>query len=291
MRASRFQHTLRHQCHVSGRGYWTGGPVSLVFKPAEPSTGIVFQRTDLPGKPIIRAIAANRTETALRTRLREGEAMVDMVEHVMAALYGLQIDNCIIEVNGSEMPGLDGSAFAFASAIQQAGVEVQPAKRMMNVIDRPIRIGDDHQWIMAMPSAFPSLSLEYRLDFGSKSPIGAATVATELDPESFLDGIAAARTFITQSDAIQLQAQGLARHVTYRDLVVFGDNGPIDNTLRYPDECARHKLLDLIGDLALCGLDIGGRIIACRSGHILNGRMAEMLTHDGLTTKVYPMVA
>ncbi len=291
MRASRFQHTIGHACHVSGRGYWTGCPVSVAFQPADPSTGIVFRRVDLPHKPMIPAIAANRTETSLRTRLKCDGAMVDMVEHVMAALYGLQIDNCIIEVNAPEMPGMDGSALAFALALQQAGVEVQPAKRMMNVVDRPIRIGDQHQWIMAMPSPYPSLSLEYRLDYGPESPIGAATVATELDPETFLESFAPARTFITQSEAQQLQSQGLARHVTYRDLIVFGDKGPIDNSLRFSDECARHKLLDLIGDLALCGLDLAGRVIACRSGHVLNGRMAAELSHASTSMKVYPNVA
>lgn len=291
MRVSRFQHTIGHPCHVSGRGYWTGCPVSVVFQPAEPSTGIVFRRVDLPHKPLIPAVASNRTETALRTRLKHEGAMVDMVEHVMAALYGLEIDNCIIDVDAPEMPGLDGSAHAFALALHQAGIEVQPAKRMMNVVDRPIRIGDHHQWIMAMPSPYPSLSLEYRLDFGPESPIGAATIATELDPETFLTNFAPARTFILQSEAQQLQSQGLARHVTYRDLLVFGDRGPIDNSLRFSDECARHKLLDLIGDLALCGMDIAGRVIACRSGHVLNGRMAAELSQPLETTKVYPNVA
>ncbi len=291
MRVSRFQHTLRHKCHVSGRGYWTGCPVSLVFHPAEPNTGIVFRRTDLPDRPCIRAMASNRTETALRTRLREREAVVDMVEHVMAALYGMQIDNCLIDVNTSEMPGLDGSAYQYATAIQQAGIEVQPAPREMHVVEQPIRIGDDQQWITAMPSAFPSLTLEYRLDYGQKSPIGSATVTVELDPEAFLEAISPARTFILESEAASLQSKGLARHVTYRDLLVFGEDGPIENTLRFPDECARHKLLDLIGDLALCGRDIAGRVTACRSGHILNGRMAEMLSTLNRSSKVYPKVA
>ena len=291
MRVSRFQHTLRHKCHVSGRGYWTGCPVSLVFHPAEPNTGIVFRRVDLPGEPTIQALACNRTETALRTRLRQNNAVVDMVEHVMAALYGMQIDNCIVDVNTSEMPGLDGSAYVYAAAIQQAGVEVQPAPREMHVIEHPLRIGDDQQWITAMPSAFPSLTIEYRLDYGDKSPIGAATVTAELDPDTFFESISPARTFILESEASSLQAKGLARHVTYRDLLVFGDRGSIDNTLRFSDECARHKLLDLIGDLALSGKDIAGRITACRSGHILNGRMAETLTSQSSAAKVFPNVA
>ncbi len=225
MRVSRFQHTLRHKCHVSGRGYWTGCPVSLVFHPAEPNTGIVFRRTDLPTDHVFEPWPAT-ARNALRTRLREREAVVDMVEHVMAALYGMQIDNCLIDVNTSEMPGLDGSAYQYATAIQQAGIEVQPAPREMHVVEQPIRIGDDQQWITAMPSAFPSLTLEYRLDYGQKSPIGSATVTVELDPEAFLEAISPARTFILESEAASLQSKGLARHVTYRDLLVFGKTAP-----------------------------------------------------------------
>jgi UDP-3-O-acyl-N-acetylglucosamine deacetylase len=119
--------------------------------------------------------------------------------------------------------------------------------------------------------------LEYRLDYGPKHPIAAATATFSLGEGDYLKSIAPARTFVTQEEAQQLQSRGLARHVSYRDLLVFGDAGPIDNTLRFADECARHKLLDLIGDLALCGHSIVGRIVAFRSGHVLNGRMAECL--------------
>ena len=130
---------------------------------------------------------------------------------------------------------------------------------------------------MAVPSADPGLTLQYQLDYGPGSAIPRTTTTQLLERDAFAQSIAPARTFLTESDARHLQLQGVASHVTYRDLIVFGPNGPIDNSLRYEDECSRHKLLDLIGDLSLCGLRVQGKIIASRSGHILNGRMAEAI--------------
>jgi UDP-3-O-[3-hydroxymyristoyl] N-acetylglucosamine deacetylase len=285
MFSCRSQQTLRNICHVSGRGYWSGAAISLTFLPAAPCTGIVFRRIDLPGHPTIEVNTSNRRETPLRTRLVNGEVAVDMVEHVLAALYAFQIDNCIIETTGCEMPGLDGSAFAFSCALRQAGIAIQDAPRATHNIARSIRIGDDRQWIMATPSATPGLTLEYRLDYGPNSSIRNATFAAEIDANTFHHQIACARTFITKAEAEQLQSQGLAKHVTNRDLLVFADNGPIDNSLRFSDECARHKLLDLIGDLSLTGIDLSGRIVACRSGHKLNGRMADELIHYSMAAQ------
>jgi UDP-3-O-acyl-N-acetylglucosamine deacetylase len=214
-----------------------------------------------------------------------------MVEHVLAALYAFQIDNCIIETTGCEMPGLDGSAFAFSCALRQAGIAIQDNRRKTLVINRSIRIGDDRQWIMATPSSTHGLSLEYRLDYGPNSSIRNATFAAEIDAHTFHHQIACARTFITKAEAEQLQAQGLAKHVTNRDLLVFAENGPIDNSLRFSDECARHKLLDLIGDLSLTGIDLSGRVVACRSGHKLNGRMADELIQSMLASETIPEAA
>jgi UDP-3-O-acyl N-acetylglucosamine deacetylase len=247
------------------------------FNAAEPGTGIVFRRMDLAGKPIVLACTSNRRDTALRTTLISGLAKVEMVEHVMAALYALRIDNCLIDVTASEMPGLDGSAFPYVCALLQAGLEVQAAKRPIVSIENPVRLGTDSNWIMALPAETDILSLEYQLDYGTGSPIGGSTFACSLDPGSFVEGIASARTFLTSQEAQMLQSKGLATHVTYRDLLVFGPSGPIDNSLRFPDECARHKMLDLIGDLALAGVDLAGRVVACRSGHNLNGQLASTL--------------
>lgn len=273
----RFQNTIRRSCHVHGRGYWSGQPIQLTFLPAEPDTGIRFVRTDLSGQPHISAVSENRIEMPLRTRLRQNNAEVDMVEHVMAALYGLRIDNCLVQCDTNEMPGLDGSAHAITLALQQAEVERQHKARETHMLEEPIRLGDQRQWLVAFPADDHRLHVEYRLDFGANQSIPSGIAACTLTPHTFAEHISPARTFISSKDAQALQEKGLATHVTDRDLVVFGEEGPINNTLRFPDECARHKLLDLIGDLALCGYDICGRIIACRTGHAANGRMAEKI--------------
>ena len=273
----RFQNTIRRSCHVHGRGYWSGQPIQLTFLPAEPDTGIRFVRTDLPGQPHIKAVSENRIEMPLRTRLRQNNAEVDMVEHVMAALYGLRIDNCLVQCDTNEMPGLDGSAHAITLALQQAEVERQHKARETYMLEESIRLGDHRQWLVAFPADDHRLHVEYRLDFGPNQSIPSGIAACTLTPHTFAEHISPARTFISSKDAEALQEKGLATHVTDRDLVVFGEEGPINNTLRFPDECARHKLLDLIGDLALCGYDICGRVIACRTGHAANGRMAEKI--------------
>lgn len=272
-----YQKTIAYVARVSGRGYWSGKNVSLSFLPAKPDTGIVFRRVDLAGQPIIPALATHRAEAQLRTRLVSGGASVEMVEHVLAALYGMGIDNCIIECDGSEMPGMDGSAYAIALALHHAGLVTsnRPAKHFK--IDRTLRTGDQNVYVEASESQSPGLTLVYHLDYGPQSPIPSSSSSCVLSPDEFLASIAPARTFLTQTDALKLQENGVARHVTHRDLVIFGDSGPIDNQLRFPDECSRHKLLDLIGDLALCGHRLEGMVFACRSGHNLNGQMAQRI--------------
>jgi len=272
-----FQKTIAHVAHVSGRGYWTGKNVSLTFLPAQPDTGIVFRRVDLDGQPMIPALASHRTDAQLRTKLVAGNASVEMVEHVLAALYGMGIDNCVVECDGAEMPGMDGSAYAIALALYQAGRRISDRMVKHIRIDQTIRLGDQQVYVEARPSQRPGLTLVYHLDYGPQSPIPSSSSSCLLSPEEFLHTIAPARTFLTQSDATKLQQSGVAQHVTHRDLVIFGDTGPIDNQLRFPDECSRHKLLDLIGDLALCGHRIDGMVFAYRSGHNLNGHLAEQI--------------
>jgi UDP-3-O-[3-hydroxymyristoyl] N-acetylglucosamine deacetylase len=276
MQRERFQQTIAHVAHVSGRGYWSGSPITLTFLPAQADQGIVFRRTDLPGRPVIPATAAHRRETSLRTTLFAGGHYVEMIEHVMAALYGLQIDNCIVECDAPEMPGMDGSALAYMIALERAGVQTQSAVAKEVSISTTIRVGDDRKWVMAIPSMDPGLTIQYQLDFGPASPI-PATSTFAIEPETFARSIAPARTFLSEADARSVQLQGVASHVTHRDLLIFGSDGPIDNSLRFTDECSRHKLLDVVGDIALSGLRIQGKLIACRSGHILNGRMAEAI--------------
>jgi UDP-3-O-acyl-N-acetylglucosamine deacetylase len=204
-----------------------------------------------------------------------------MIEHIMSALHASQVDNCFVDCSAQEMPGLDGSSLRFALGIDQVGVVRQSACVAEVEIKESIRIGNDEQWILALPHADHDLEsgliCEYRLDFGPQSVIPKGDYSISLNHAAYMQEVAPARTFITHHEAEILQSQGLAKHVTHRDLLVFGPQGPVGNTLRFDDECARHKLLDLIGDLALSGIQIHGRIIACRSGHVLNGRMAMEL--------------
>lgn len=278
MRATRFQHTLSRPCQVTGRGYWSSQPITLTFFPAEANTGIQFVRTDLPDCPRVEAVADYRVDMSLRTRLAHGSAVVDMVEHVLAALYGMKIDNVEIHCTSCEMPGLDGSSHAYALALEAAGRTIQTEHRLTHHITEPMIVGNETQWVKAFPASPDSgLSIEYQLDYGPGSSIGKGTFATPVSEFTFVNELAEARTFVTLAEAEQLQSKGLAQHVTTRDLLVFAEDGPIDNTLRFADECPRHKALDLLGDLALAGFDLVGRIVAHRSGHQLNGRLAQAL--------------
>lgn len=280
MRAGRFQHTITRPCQVSGRGYWSGQPITLTFLPAPAETGVRFVRTDLIDRPTVEAVAEFRIDMQLRTRLAKGAAVVDMVEHVLAALYGMKIDNVEIHCTGCEMPGLDGSSLAYALALDEAGITPLRSRRQTLRVTKRIRVGEGPQWISIEPTAEDSLEIEYRLDYGSGSPIGSATYATKINEDAFYHRLAPARTFISLHEAEQMQERGLAKHVTTRDLLVFDVDGPIDNTLRFSDECARHKALDLLGDLALTGIDLVGKVVANRSGHQMNGRLSEQLRQE-----------
>jgi UDP-3-O-acyl-N-acetylglucosamine deacetylase len=223
-----------------------------------------------------------------RTAIERHGVVVEMVEHVMAALAGLGVDNCIVEVNAPEPPGLDGSCRGFTDALLSAGVVELNELRPVLLIERPLRINAAEQasQIEAAPLHRPTLAITYQLDYGPKSPIRPQQLTVEISPESFLAELAYARTFVLDTEVAALRAQGYGRRTTYRDLLVFGPDGVIENRLHAPDECARHKLLDCLGDLALMGCDVCGHIRAYRSGHGLNREMARRLlqTHAHITT-------
>lgn len=256
-------------------GYWSGRDVRVEFRPAPAGTGIVFVRSDVEGSPRIPADAAHRIEMPRRTTLRSGAVVVEMVEHVLAALGGLEIDNCEVHVDQPEMPGLDGSSLAFVEAIDGAGIVVQDAPRRVRSVVDYVRLAGESAWIEAWPSASGETVLYYELDYGPESSIGRQTLQLTLTPETFRRELACCRTFLLKAEADMLRAQGLGNRTTSRDLLVFGEHGPIDNALRFPDECVRHKMLDMVGDLALAGCELHGRFIACRSGHRLNAEIVR----------------
>jgi UDP-3-O-acyl N-acetylglucosamine deacetylase len=261
---------------VAGIGYWSGRENRVEFGPAAAGSGVVFVRADLPEPVSIPASVDCRVEASSRTNLSAGGARVEMVEHVLSALAGLDIDCCLVRVHGEEMPGLDGSSRAFVEALDAAGVEDLAVAVDPIVVESVVRVGDDVSWIEASPPRFPGLSVDYELDYGV-GPIGRQMLSLRVTPEAYRAGLAAARTFLPAEDAERLRSEGRGLAATTGDLLIFGPDGPIGNTLRWPDECVRHKVLDLVGDLSLAGRPIHAHIRACRSGHRLNGALAARL--------------
>jgi UDP-3-O-[3-hydroxymyristoyl] N-acetylglucosamine deacetylase len=279
--ALRHQRTLARTSVVSGFGYWSGRDVQVEFRPALPNTGLVFVRGDFDRPRRIAADVRQRIEVPRRTTLVGDGAQVEMVEHVLAACYGLAVDNCEIWVNGSELPGLDGSCQPIVEALTAAGVVEQAPLRQRLTITDVTRVGDDETWVEARPAKHGGLALKYRLDYGSNSPIGRQTIELQVTPKSFREELAAARTFVLTEEAEWLRQRGLGARVTNQDLLVFGPEGPLDNELRMENECVRHKALDLIGDLALAGCDFVGHIVAHKSGHRLNAELVKALLAEG----------
>jgi UDP-3-O-[3-hydroxymyristoyl] N-acetylglucosamine deacetylase len=278
---TRQQRTLQKTVTVEGFGYWSGRDVRVEFRPAPAGTGVVFVRTDLPKPARIPALVAHRIEVPRRTTLACNKARVEMVEHILAALAGLQIDNCEVAVNEPEMPGCDGSSQPFVAAIEQAGVVEQDAVREQLVVREVTRLGDENSWIEARPATAPGLSIRYRLDYGPGNAIGRQTLSINVTPQKFLAELASCRTFLLKEEADWLIAQGLGNRASLSDLLIFGEHGPIENVLRFSDECVRHKVLDVVGDLALSGCDVVGQIVAHKSGHRLNAELVRMLLIEG----------
>ena len=277
----RRQQTITRPVAVEGFGYWSGRDVRVEFRPAAPDSGITFVRGDLPQPVRIKATVQNRVESPRRTTLRSGGASVEMVEHIMAALGGLRIDNCEVWVNEPEMPGCDGSSLPFVRALDEAGSVEQPAARAALIIREVTRLGSAESWVEARPSATHGLSMKFHLDYGGGNAIGRQTITLPITPDSFRRELASCRTFMLKAEAEWLRAQGMGARATHQDLLVFDTDGPIDNELRFRDECARHKALDLVGDLALAGCDIIGHVVAFRSGHRLNADLARVILTEG----------
>jgi UDP-3-O-[3-hydroxymyristoyl] N-acetylglucosamine deacetylase / 3-hydroxyacyl-[acyl-carrier-protein] dehydratase len=275
--ATRRQRTLAHATCVRGQGFFHGSDVTLRFRPAGPGTGVVFERSDLPGHPRVPARIDRVVPSARRTTIREGDAVVEMTEHVMAALAGMHVDNCIVEIDAAECPGCDGSSRAFVEAFEQAGIVEQDRMRDVLVLESSVVVREGNASLVANPGPPGELTLAYHLDYGPDAPIHSHSFCAGLSPEIFKDQIAPSRTFLTEDEASALRAAGIGLRTTSADLLIFGRQGLIGNSLRYHDECARHKVLDLLGDLALLGFDLEGLILAKRSGHQTNHALARRL--------------
>lgn len=275
----RHQQTIGKPAEVTGVGFFHGADVTLRFLPAEPGHGIAFRRTDCRDSAPIPARIEYAVERHRRTAIEHQGVVVELTEHVLSALAGLQIDNCLVEIDAIEPPGCDGSAICFVEALLDAGIVPQDELRDSVHVHHPLwaREDGDRSEVSARPLSRQTLAITYHLDYGIRSPIAPQTLTVEVSPETFVNEVAYARTFVLESEVDALKARGYGLRTTARDLLVFGENGIIDNELRAVDECARHKILDCIGDFALLGCDVYGHFNAYRSGHSLNREIIRRL--------------
>ncbi len=275
---SRKQRTIRNETTANGVGFLTGADVTLRFLPAPENHGIVFQRVDLNGKPSVPATHEFLVPRQRRTGISGNGATIELVEHVMSALAGLQVDNCLIEINAPETPGFDGSCKAVVDALLIAGFEEQSASKAQLQVPKPLHVtADDGSIIDAKPFGRDGQTITYVLDYGPNSPIPAQSYTVTVTPESFVNEICFARTFILDTEIAALKALGYGPRTTAKDLLVFTADGVLDNQLKAADECARHKILDCIGDFALTGCDVQGYFSAWRTGHQTNHELMRHL--------------
>lgn len=273
----RLQNTISDHVVINGFGFWSGEDVQLEFCPAKPDSGVYFVRTDLSGEQRIPALVEYREEKQRQTSLVNGAARVDMVEHVLAALRALNIDNCEIRTNRPEMPGFDGSACKFFVALNQAGVIAQAAIRKIRLVAKSIRVEGIDSFINVNPSREGGSVYQYTLTPSEGYPPVNQDYRFKFSTESFCSEIMDARTFLSKNEADYLLAAGLCQRVTPQDVLVLTPSGPIDNNYRYNNECARHKVLDMVGDFSLTDCDWCGVFDSYRGGHALNAECVRQL--------------
>jgi len=269
----RLQRTVKQEVSFEGIGLHTGRHSSVCLKPAPRDTGILFVRKDKDS--LIKASVNAVTDTAFATTIGYNGAKIRTVEHILAALAGLGIDNTFIEVNGPEIPILDGSSVGLTQLILEAGIAKQSKKRPFIRITTPILLSDGHAEIAALP--FEGRRITYRIQFHHHF-LGEQKLSIDLTEENFVVEIAPARTFGFLKDVEYLKANGFARGGSFDNAIILGDKGIMNSTaLRFKDEFVRHKILDLIGDLSLLGFPIHGHIIANKSGHTTNLKFLKKL--------------
>jgi len=270
---SRPQRTLKTAVEFTGVGLHSGETVHARLVPAALGTGIEFVRTDVPDSPRVPATIAFRSPFPRRTRLQRGATEVDTVEHLLAACVGLGLDNLTVELDGAEVPGLDGSARPMVELIEQAGTVEQRGEAKHFELDRPVYVTGGDATLVALPKEEPGLTLQYFATFDD-GEVQDASVRVDVSPATFAADIAPARTFCMASEVERLKEAGLGKGATRENTVVVGDP---ESAQRMPLEPVRHKILDLLGDLALLGADLSARVIAHRSGHELNAELVRRL--------------
>jgi len=295
-----FQHTVHEEISISGAGIHTGQSVTMRIKPAAPNTGIIFQRIDLPNKPIVKADVDYVVETNRSTTLENNGARVSTVEHLMASLVGMQVDNALIEIDGEEVPILDGSAQQFVEALEKAGLQQQEAAKIYYTIEHNITFSDEEKKVEMVALPYNEYRINTLIDFNS--PVLGTQHASLKYISDFNTAIAPCRTFCFFHELEWLLANNLIKGGDINNAIVVVDKeiseeqveriskvfhkkdvqvsaeGILNNLeLRFPNEPARHKLLDVIGDLALVGYPFKAHIIANRPGHASNVKFAKKI--------------
>ncbi len=284
------QKTLHESVQFSGQGLHTGKEVRVSVHPAEPDTGIVFCRVDLDQNLRVKATVDHVSSDETRqTALVVGSGMVRTIEHLMAAFHGLGIDNALVEVDGDELPAMDGSSREFSEGLLRTGFIDQSAVRRWIEVKEPVYIDKGDQAIVLLPA--PYLAISYTLSYRHEDLLDQF-LSLRILPEIFERELAPARTFCLKQEAEYLLAQGFGKGASLTNTLVFENNSPVENSLRFEDEACRHKILDLLGDLYLLGAPIRGHIIATRSGHALNIEFVRkcLMSQKKQSPETYPSV-
>ncbi len=269
------EQTIAEPLEFTGVGLHSGAPVTMRLLPAPAGSGIVFRRTDLDDFEIS-AIGRNVARVSYATSLMRQGVLISTTEHLLSAFIGMGIDNVIVELDNLELPILDGSALPYVEAIQSAGIRTQRRHRESMRIVKPVEVREGNKFIGVYPGS--GYRIHYLIDF--PSPIGQQQTSVDLAAETYGSAIAAARTFGYKSDEKRLRDMGLIRGASPENAIVLGPNGPENGPLRFPDEYVRHKVLDLIGDLALAGRRIEGHVVAERAGHAMHTALVSRLLKD-----------
>jgi UDP-3-O-[3-hydroxymyristoyl] N-acetylglucosamine deacetylase len=270
-----FEHTIRSEVEFQGIGLHSGAPVSMRLIPAPAGSGIVFRRMDLDGFEIP-AIGRNVAKVSYATSLMRQSVLISTTEHLLSALIGYGVDNVIVQIDNLEVPILDGSALPYVLAFQRVGLKQQRRRREYIRILREVEVQDGSKFIGVYPGS--GYTIEYRVDF--PEPIGYESFAGDLERGVYAELIAPARTFGWKEDEAMLRNMGLIRGVSDASAIILTRQGIQNGPLRFADEFVRHKVLDLIGDLALAGKRIQGKVVAERAGHAMHTALVKRLMQD-----------
>jgi len=273
----KLQKTIKDEGKLAGKGLFGGQDAQVIFRPAPEDTGVVFVRTDVAGPVRIAAVAPNIAERSRRTSIKKGDVSIETVEHCLAAIRALEIDNIIVEVEGPELPAPDCSSAEYVRVLKEAGIDDQKSVRKEFVIKKLVSVTAGDATIYALPDSDGGLNITYDLDYSGHTGIGRQIYSYRLTPDTFETNMAPARSFLLEVEAKQFQARGIGTHIGPRDILVIDSDGPIKNAYRFPNECVRHKIVDLIGDLTLVGRPVIGRVVAYKSGHALNQQLVRKL--------------